>query len=702
MVVRMNRDSRIGNVRVRPLWLAFALGAAMLGLMLGATSAFAGTYPMYQCSLQSSAVSPGWTVYGFDTEASTVLSDSCSASGGSIGDYVFSNGLAGAVTENGNDGSQVGLELQVPASAPDVTIQSITGEVHASPATGDDAFLGFASAGQGLPGGTELPYGGGGEYSALDSWTLPQGGRDFETYVNCTTDRSSPTCLFSDSTSVPALSDVTLTLNDPVAPAVASVSGQLASAAEDHGTVTGSQTFGFTATDADSGVRSATLTLTPQGGGAPYQHTFDFSGECSYDAWNACPLRQSVGGFVLNTATLGDDTYTVELAVINAAGNVATDTLGTLVSDNAPTNASVPSILVPETLQPGSSLSAQPGAWSAPSEAGTVTYAYQWEQCNGRGEACQPIDGAQSASYTLTAGDVGDTLRVLVSASDNDGTSMLASSPTTPVLPVAGPVSTLPGPVTTGPPESSTGSPSPTAAPTVSVVASPAPVASPGASTPANPVVIGAPNGIGASGSAQLLLDTSATVSRSYADRSFRLSGRLLNNLGAPIENAMLQLSQQIEGVGTSQLIASVRTNSSGAFGVRVPAGPSRLVEVDYRAFSSDAGYAAQATVRESVLAGVRLDVTPRRLSSEGTITLTGTVNGPIPAQGAIVDLLVHYRGRWVPFRAPRTNAQGGFRVTYQFEGATGRFPFRAEIPAGQSGLPYARGYSKIIDVLTS
>ncbi|HLB21184.1 MAG TPA: hypothetical protein VK605_03700, partial [Solirubrobacteraceae bacterium] len=104
------------------LLLALALALAL------APTARAGSYPMYQCSPGTPTVSPGWSTYGFQTTASTVLSNTC-ASGGSIGNYVFSNGQAGAVTESGSSGSQVGLAVNVPASAPGVAIRSIHAQV---------------------------------------------------------------------------------------------------------------------------------------------------------------------------------------------------------------------------------------------------------------------------------------------------------------------------------------------------------------------------------------------------------------------------------------------------------------------------------------------------------------------------------------------------------------------------------------------
>ena len=312
------------------------IGAVATTVLLAASlivpvRASAGTYPMYQCAPGIPAVSPGWSVFGDDTDATTVLSDTCSA-GGSIGDYVFTNGQAGAVTENGSSGSQVGLELQVPESAPNLSVESMSAEVIASSVTGDDAFLGFASAGQELAGAVELPYGGDSNYISNDSWALPQGARDWEAFVNCSTDRSDTTCNFANSSTVPALTDITLTLLDNTPPTVTSVSGPLASAAAINGTVAGSQVISFTASD-DSGVRSAALTLSPQSGAAATVHMFDFSAECEYDAWNACPVTQTVSGYTLNTAVLTNGTYAVALSVTDAAGNVTNDALGSVAID---------------------------------------------------------------------------------------------------------------------------------------------------------------------------------------------------------------------------------------------------------------------------------------------------------------------------------------------------------------------------------
>lgn len=215
------------------------------------------------------------------------------------------------------------------------------------------------------------------------------------------------------------------------------------------------------------------------------------------------------------------------------------------------------------------------------------------------------------------------------------------------------------------------------------------------------PMGAGAPNGSTASESARLRLGVPGTITRTFAHRALRLTGRLLDAQGEPIGNATLDVLTQTAGAGSIQDVEHAHTSRDGTFEMTVPGGPSRSIEVAYRAFADDASYATQATVGETVGAGVGLSVTPRHASSTGTIILTGKVQGPIPRGGTIVELLVHYRGRWEPFRDPRTDASGRFRVRYQFEGAVGRFPFRAEVLGGQSAFPYATGRSRPVDVAT-
>ena len=564
-------DRHTGHSRRRAASTALAAAITLCCTTLTFTpTATAGTYPMYQCTSSLAAVSPGWSVIASETNASTILTDTCSV-GGSISDYVFTNKQAGIVTENAGDGSSVGLAINVPASTPGITIHAIQANVTGSAVTGNDAFLVFTSDGQSLPGKIELPYDEGRTYTTTDSWTLPQGAQDFEANVYCTNDRNSPTCDFTESTDVPALNNITLTLEDNTPPAIENVSGPLVTAAAAHTPVTGSQPISFTTTDSGSGVQTATMTLNPLNGGASYTHTLDFSTECAYDSWNACPLTQTVSSYTLNTTPLANGTYDVTLSSTDAAGNTTNDALGSITINN--------------TTPTVSSLGAQPGP----------------------------------------------------------GTTNTTPEALTPAL---------------------------------------------------------TPNGSGATAQAHIELGERSTISRTYAKRALQIAGRLLNAQGTPIAGASLDVLQQINGAAL-ELISHIQTTANGTFTSTIPAGASRTIEIGYRAFSDDSNYSTTATITESVHAGVQLNVSRHITSSHGPITLSGNVLGPVPAQGVVVEILVHYRGQWQPIRYPRTEPNGHFHAVYKFQGAFGRFPFRALVFSNQSAFPFATGESKPVDVIT-
>jgi hypothetical protein len=96
-----------------------------------------------------------------------------------------------------------------------------------------------------------------------------------------------------------------------------------------------------------------------------------------------------------------------------------------------PVNRSAPSIS--GTTTQGQTLMASDGAWSNDATA----YTYQWEDCDSSDGTCSAIRGARNQTHMLTAADVGDAIRVEVSASNVGGVSRPATStPTTVVAPL--------------------------------------------------------------------------------------------------------------------------------------------------------------------------------------------------------------------------------------------------------------------------
>jgi hypothetical protein len=101
-----------------------------------------------------------------------------------------------------------------------------------------------------------------------------------------------------------------------------------------------------------------------------------------------------------------------------------------------PVNTGLP--VISGADQEGKTLTLTTGAWS-----GSPTgYAYQWQDCNALGEGCLSIAGAKALSYTLTAGDVGGTVRAVVTATNAGGSASANSAVTAEVLPPAAPSNT--------------------------------------------------------------------------------------------------------------------------------------------------------------------------------------------------------------------------------------------------------------------
>jgi hypothetical protein len=79
---------------------------------------------------------------------------------------------------------------------------------------------------------------------------------------------------------------------------------------------------------------------------------------------------------------------------------------------------------------PRSAPCSTPGTWGAATKP--TSFRYAWQRCNTAG-TCVPISGATQPSYTVAAGDVGFTLRVVVIAANAVGQTLAASAPTAPV-----------------------------------------------------------------------------------------------------------------------------------------------------------------------------------------------------------------------------------------------------------------------------
>jgi chitinase len=110
-------------------------------------------------------------------------------------------------------------------------------------------------------------------------------------------------------------------------------------------------------------------------------------------------------------------------ATIDAArGPTTTVTIANNDTAFTPNNTGLPTIS--GTTEPGFTLTASPGTWTGLPSG----YQYVWQRCDSNGAACGSIGGATLSTYQLGAADVGQRLRVEVTATNSLGTSVPAYS----------------------------------------------------------------------------------------------------------------------------------------------------------------------------------------------------------------------------------------------------------------------------------
>jgi hypothetical protein len=96
-----------------------------------------------------------------------------------------------------------------------------------------------------------------------------------------------------------------------------------------------------------------------------------------------------------------------------------------LTAAGAPVNTSLPTIS--GTPSSGSRLEASRGSWSGDEP---ITYGFRWRRCDAQGNSCSDISGATDNNYTVQSADAGRTLRVRVTAQNDQGTRTATSAQT--------------------------------------------------------------------------------------------------------------------------------------------------------------------------------------------------------------------------------------------------------------------------------
>jgi hypothetical protein len=165
-------------------------------------------------------------------------------------------------------------------------------------------------------------------------------------------------------------------------------------------------------------------------GTGPITYTYQWR-RCHGDG-STCVLfgaPSSVPTYVLQDTDVGH----AMSVVVTATGPGGSTTQGSFASNGAVTPATTQPPTISGTPRVGDTLSESHGTW-LPS---TSMLAYQWESCDTSGAGCSPVQGATAQTYKLTSADVGRTVVVQETASQNGASSSPAASAPTAVAQAA-------------------------------------------------------------------------------------------------------------------------------------------------------------------------------------------------------------------------------------------------------------------------
>ncbi|MGA9761947.1 MAG: hypothetical protein WBQ14_05950 [Gaiellaceae bacterium] len=122
-------------------------------------------------------------------------------------------------------------------------------------------------------------------------------------------------------------------------------------------------------------------------------------------------------------------TIRVVVTATNSSGSASatserTGLVNATAGTSAPVNTSLPT--VSGSVTQGQTLTASDGTWSN----SPTSYTYQWRRCDSSGANCTDIASATSSSYALVSGDVGRTIRIVVTATNSYGSPSATSAQT--------------------------------------------------------------------------------------------------------------------------------------------------------------------------------------------------------------------------------------------------------------------------------
>jgi len=174
-----------------------------------------------------------------------------------------------------------------------------------------------------------------------------------------------------------------------------------------------------------SGTAREGNTLTARNGtwaNSPTSFAYQWQ-RCGADGTGCGDITGATNQTYTLTSADADHTVRVQVTAKNADGQSTASSAPTAVvsSRSAPVNTAKPTIS--GTPRVGEELTASNGTWTG----GATSFTYQWQRCTSS-TTCTNVDGATARTYGVRSADVGDTLRVAVTAHNSSGSTATASS----------------------------------------------------------------------------------------------------------------------------------------------------------------------------------------------------------------------------------------------------------------------------------
>src|SRR5262245_44718181 len=151
------------------------------------------------------------------------------------------------------------------------------------------------------------------------------------------------------------------------------------------------------------------------------------------DGSDCASIGVSTNNYAVATGDVGF-TLRSRVTAVNSDGQAkaVSNPTAVVVAQAGPPNTGPPTISGTATV--GSTLTANPGTWTGSS----ITFTYQWRQCDAAGANCTSITGATNNTYVVASGDVGHTIRVAATGPDTVTSAQTATVTTTPAPPATG------------------------------------------------------------------------------------------------------------------------------------------------------------------------------------------------------------------------------------------------------------------------